>query len=81
MIAEDIAEVALLLGDGGHGGDIGLGESDARAFVVQKVEEMAAKTTVKMVFPLVLFIFPSLFLVVLGPAMITMGDSFKALIK
>jgi tight adherence protein C len=48
---------------------------------IQKVEEMAAKTTVKMVFPLVLFIFPSLFLVVLGPAMITMGDSFKALLK
>jgi tight adherence protein C len=48
---------------------------------IQKVEEMAAKTTGKMVFPLVLFIFPSLFLVVLGPALIMMGDSFKALIK
>jgi tight adherence protein C len=48
---------------------------------IQKVEEMAAKTTVKMVFPLVLFIFPSLFLVVLGPAMITMTDSFKAFLK
>jgi tight adherence protein C len=46
---------------------------------IQKVEEMAAKTTVKLVFPLVLFIFPSLFLVVLGPAMITMSDSFKVL--
>lgn len=46
---------------------------------IQKVEEMAAKTTVKLVFPLVLFIFPSLFLVVLGPAMITMMDSFKTL--
>jgi tight adherence protein C len=44
---------------------------------VQQVEEMAAKTTVKLVFPLVLFIFPSLFLVVLGPALITMADSFK----
>lgn len=43
----------------------------------QKVEEMAAKTTVKLVFPLVLFIFPSLFLVVLGPAVITMLDSFQ----
>jgi tight adherence protein C len=52
-----------------------------RTHRIQKVEEMAAKTTVKMVFPLVLFIFPSLFLVVLGPAMITMGDSFKALLK
>jgi tight adherence protein C len=48
---------------------------------IQKVEEMAAKTTVKLVFPLVLFIFPSLFLVVLGPAMITMSDSFKTLLK
>ena len=44
---------------------------------IQQVEEMAAKTTVKLVFPLVLFIFPSLFLVVLGPALITMSDSFK----
>jgi tight adherence protein C len=44
---------------------------------IQKVEELAAKTTVKLVFPLVLFIFPSLFIVVLGPAMITMSESFK----
>jgi tight adherence protein C len=43
---------------------------------IQKVEEQAAKTTVKLVFPLVLFIFPSLFLVVLGPAVIMMMDSF-----
>jgi tight adherence protein C len=43
----------------------------------QKVEEQAAKTTVKLVFPLVLFIFPSLFLVVLGPAMITIMESFN----
>jgi tight adherence protein C len=48
---------------------------------IQKVEEMAAKTTVKLVFPLVLFIFPSLFLVVLGPAVITMSDSFNAFLK
>jgi tight adherence protein C len=42
----------------------------------QKVEEQAAKTTVKLVFPLVLFIFPSLFLVTLGPAVIIMTESF-----
>jgi tight adherence protein C len=48
---------------------------------IQKVEEMAAKTTVKLVFPLVLFIFPSLFLVVLGPAMITMMESFRDTFK
>jgi tight adherence protein C len=46
---------------------------------VQMVEELAAKTSVKLVFPLVLFIFPALFLVTLGPAMIVMADSFKAL--
>jgi len=43
----------------------------------QTVEEQAAKTTIKLVFPLVLFIFPSLFLVTLGPAAITVMESFN----
>jgi tight adherence protein C len=43
----------------------------------QEVEEKAAKTTIKLVFPLVFFIFPSLFLVVLGPAVILMAESFE----
>jgi len=46
---------------------------------VQMIEELAAKTTVKLVFPLVIFIFPSLFLVTLGPAAIVMMDSFSTL--
>lgn len=46
---------------------------------VQAVEEAAAKTTIKLIFPLVLFIFPSLFVVVLGPAMISIMESFKIL--
>jgi len=48
---------------------------------IQQVEEQAAKTTIKLIFPLVFFIFPSLFLVVLGPAVIIMLDSFKTLFK
>jgi tight adherence protein C len=46
---------------------------------VQSIEELAAKTTVKLIFPLVLFIFPSLFVVVLGPAFISILESFESL--
>jgi tight adherence protein C len=42
----------------------------------QDAEEQAAKTTVKLVFPLVLFIFPSLFVVTIGPSAIIMVRGF-----
>jgi tight adherence protein C len=44
----------------------------------QQAEELAAKTTVKLVFPLVLFIFPSMFIVLLVPALLSIGKSFMA---
>lgn len=44
---------------------------------VQQVEELAAKTTIKLIFPLVLFIFPCLFLVMVGPAAILISESFS----
>jgi tight adherence protein C len=47
----------------------------------QLAEEKAAKTTVKIIFPLVLFIFPCMFIVLLGPAIISMMRNLTALTK
>lgn len=45
----------------------------------QAAEEQAAKIGTKMVFPLVLFLFPSFFLVAIGPAVIGLIDVFAQL--
>ena len=41
----------------------------------QRAEEAAAKTTIKLVFPLVLFIFPALFVIILGPALLQIFEA------
>ncbi len=42
-----------------------------------RAEEAAAKTKIKILFPLVLFIFPCLFIVLLGPAILSVMQTFK----
>jgi tight adherence protein C len=41
----------------------------------QRAEEAAAKTKIKILFPLVLFIFPCIFIVLLGPAMLNIAKT------
>jgi len=42
-------------------------------------EQKAMKAPIKMLFPTVLFIFPAMFVVVLGPAMLKLGDAFSSI--
>lgn len=45
----------------------------------QRAEELARQATIKMLIPLGLFIFPSLFIVILGPAVPQLMDTFGAM--
>jgi len=44
---------------------------DLRVKRRQRAEEAAAKTTIKLVVPLAIFVFPAMFVVILGPAILT----------
>jgi tight adherence protein C len=52
---------------------------DMRMKRQQRAEEDAAKTTIKMVFPLVICIFPALLVVILGPVLIRIAAAFASM--
>ncbi|HKQ75789.1 MAG TPA: type II secretion system F family protein [Blastocatellia bacterium] len=45
----------------------------------QRAEELVAKAAIKLIFPLLLFIFPALLIVLMGPALIKLSDLFNAM--
>ena len=45
----------------------------------QRAEELVAKAAIKLIFPLLLFIFPALLIVLMGPALIRIYDLFGAI--
>jgi tight adherence protein C len=52
---------------------------DLRVKRRQRAEEQAAKTTIKLVIPLAVFVFPAMFVVILGPAVLSIMESFSSL--
>ncbi|ATX81768.1 tight adherence protein C [Mariprofundus ferrinatatus] len=78
---DEVSELVTLLVQADH---FGTSVADAlrthakemRTMRMQRAREKAAKLPVKMIFPIILFIFPALFLVILGPAIIRIYEGF-----
>lgn len=62
----------------GMGQVLRLQSEDARKRLRQRAQEKAMKAPIKILFPLVFFLFPGLFIVILGPAMIHVMALFAA---
>ncbi|HEM46915.1 MAG TPA: type II secretion system F family protein [Alphaproteobacteria bacterium] len=52
---------------------------DLRTKRRQRAEEAAAKTTIKLVIPLAIFVFPAMFVVILGPAILVILEQFGSI--
>lgn len=55
--------------------------NEMRTLRLQRAKERAAKLPVKLIFPIIFFIFPALFLVVLGPALVRIFAFFASGLK
>lgn len=78
-VEEVQAMVTLLIQSDKFGTSIGIAlrgyAEEMRGKRIQRAREKAAKLPVKMLFPVMVFIFPALFLVILGPAVVTMANN------
>lgn len=78
---DEVHELVTLLVQADH---FGTSISDAlrvhakemRTLRIQRARERAAKLPVKLIFPILLLIFPALFLIILGPAIVRIYESF-----
>ncbi|HYX51993.1 MAG TPA: type II secretion system F family protein [Candidatus Limnocylindrales bacterium] len=60
---------------------LGVFADSLRSRRMQEAEESAAKSGVKLLFPLVFFIFPSIFVVSMGPAILNLQKTFQEMLK
>ncbi len=85
----DIQEMKLFVGAIVQAEEIGMGIGRALTIQAeqmrlrrrQKAEEMAHKAVIKMIMPMVFFIFPAIFIVLLGPAAMSIAKSFAGMMK
>ncbi|MFC4409736.1 type II secretion system F family protein [Chungangia koreensis] len=81
----DVDDIKMLVGNIIQAEQLGVGmvqilriqAEEVRVRRKQRAEEQAMKAPVKMLFPLVLFIFPCIFIILLGPVMLQLMDTFK----
>ncbi|WP_246943572.1 type II secretion system F family protein [Bacillus pinisoli] len=81
----DVDEIKILISSIIQAEKLGIGmvqvlriqSSEVRDQRKQRAEEEAMKAPIKMLFPLVLFIFPSIFIVLLGPAILQFIETFS----
>ena len=80
----DVTDVKSLIGSIIQAEQLGIGmvkilrvqSNEVRERRKQRAEEQAMKAPIKMLFPLVMFIFPCIFIVILGPAIIQIMETF-----
>jgi tight adherence protein C len=79
-IEEVQAMVTLLIQADKFGTSVGTAlrsySEEMRVKRIQRAREKAAKLPVQMLFPVMVFIFPALFLVILGPAVVSIANNF-----